>query len=309
MTLSIIIPVLNDATQATATLRALAAQPAPEPLELILVDDGSKPPIRVDIEVPEDRRFTALRLEHNQGRAGACNAGIGAASGIYLTFLDVDCVPGPGYLASLLRAVSSGAPLVFGDIHFASGDPFFDSYENGVQAGRRARLDQWATNLTSANVTIRRDLVLAVDGFDPAYRHYGFEDRDFFLRLNRAFPDLRPVYNSDCAVEHVDPPRLEGMLAKFERSGCHTAALFRRQHPDAYRTMPMYRFDARGNPVYRHAPDWLLNAVEHGLRMAIRSLFTAGYRLRWDWLAVPALKALKGLAFMRGTLSAEGTGA
>ncbi|MBK1692971.1 glycosyltransferase family 2 protein [Ectothiorhodospira mobilis] len=304
-TLSIIIPVVNNASQAAATIQALAAEAIPDPIEIILVDDGSDSPIQIDFEATENLKFIPVRLKKNQGRAGALNAGIDAASGLYMTFLDVDCMPTPSYVENLRHAISIGAPIIFGDIQFDSGDSFFDRYGNRVQARRRSRIDQWAISLTSANVTIHRNLVLAINGFDPDYRHYGFEDRDFFLRLSHAFPDVLPVYDASCSVRHVDPIHLEDILAKFERSGCHTAGLFRTKHPDAYREMPMYYFDAQANPVYRHIPDWLLVTVIQGLGTALRLLFITGYKLGWHWVAAPALKGLNGLAFMRGTLSAN----
>ncbi|SEL59822.1 glycosyltransferase family 2 protein [Ectothiorhodospira marina] len=303
--LSIIIPVLNNASQANHTIKKLTAEPPSKPVEIIIVDDGSNPPIQINTESTENSQLKLLRLKKNQGRAGALNTGIRSASGLYMTFLDVDCVPETGYMKNIQHNILSGTLILFGDIHFFSGDPFFDRYGNRVQARRRTKLDKWTISLTSANVTLHRDLVLAVNGFDPAYRHYGFEDRDFFLRLAQSFPNLTPMYKTDCSVKHVDVICLRKILKKFETSGCHTARIFQSKHPDAYRKMPMYYFDTQANPIYRYIPYWILSTANQGLSTTLRGLFFLGYKLNLDWLAIPALKGMNGLAFMRGTLAKD----
>jgi glycosyltransferase involved in cell wall biosynthesis len=239
----------------------------------------------------------------NQGRGSACNAGVAESRAAYITFLDVDCVPQEDFVANLTVEIARGAPLIFGHIRFASGDAFFDRYENSVQLRRRSAMDSWATSLTSANVTLRRELVLAVGGFNNVYRHYGFEDRDLFLRLQRAFPDIHPVYSDACLVEHVDRPQLAVIESKFERSGRFTARRFRSDHADAYRRIPVSHFDARYSRILRSAPDWSLKSGVWALHPIVRWLFHLCHDREWDQLAAFALKVLKGLAFMRGTLS------
>lgn len=301
--LSVIVPVLNDEAQANKTVGAFGAQRIPVPIELIVVDDGSIPGLRIEAPSIPNLSFRLKRLTTNQGRASARNAGIAASTGAWLTFLDVDCVPQEDYVLNLVVETATGVPVISGHIRFASGDRFFDSYENAVQRRRRAAIDAWATSLTSANLTLRRDLVTAVGGFDGAYRHYGFEDRDFLLRLQKAFPSLRPVYADAVIVEHVDPQDLDAIQAKFESAGQHTACRFRSAHPAAYRCMPTSRFDACYNPVLRYVPRWLLATGVAALRPAVWRFLQVGRARGWNRLAALSLKLLKGLAFLRGTLA------
>lgn len=62
------------------------------PLELIVVDDGSTPPLAESLELPAERLEAAelIRLDENQGANVARNTGIEAASGDYVAFLDSD---------------------------------------------------------------------------------------------------------------------------------------------------------------------------------------------------------------------------
>ncbi len=85
MTISIIIPTLNEADTLGGTLQAVAQQAGPK--EIIVVDGGS-----ADATV-EIARPHATVLESARGRARQMNAGAGAATGEALLFLHADTHP------------------------------------------------------------------------------------------------------------------------------------------------------------------------------------------------------------------------
>lgn len=62
------------------------------PLELVVVDDGSSPPLEEGLSLPEDslRRCVLVRHEVNRGANVARNTGLEAARGEYLALLDSD---------------------------------------------------------------------------------------------------------------------------------------------------------------------------------------------------------------------------
>jgi len=83
-------------------------------LEVILVDDGSKPPLTVPYEDP---RIRVIRQPRNRGPSAARNAGLRAARGEYVKFMDSDdMLANPAALSRFVRvAEEEQADLVYGD--------------------------------------------------------------------------------------------------------------------------------------------------------------------------------------------------
>jgi teichuronic acid biosynthesis glycosyltransferase TuaG len=112
---SVITPVWN----AEATLAAAVASVRDQTMadwEMLLVDDGSTDgsPVLIAALAREDRRIRPLGLPGNQGVAAARNAGIRAARGRFLAFLDADDLWYPGKLSIQLGHMArERAALVF----------------------------------------------------------------------------------------------------------------------------------------------------------------------------------------------------
>jgi len=84
---SIIIPVYNGAHFLAQAIESILAQEYPQ-VEIIVIDDGSTDEIEAAVaRLPVDVR---LIRQSNCGPAAARNRGVGAASGHYIAFLDVD---------------------------------------------------------------------------------------------------------------------------------------------------------------------------------------------------------------------------
>ena len=73
-------------------------------LELVVVDDGSFPPLSLELDA---RRVRIVRLEVNQGAAAARNAGVAAARADWIAFLDSDDVWIPNTLRQRLDVARS----------------------------------------------------------------------------------------------------------------------------------------------------------------------------------------------------------
>jgi glycosyltransferase involved in cell wall biosynthesis len=99
MKFSVIIPLYNKAAYIEEAVRSAVDQERPA-LEIIVVDDGSTddgPAKVLDIDLPGVR----LISQPNGGVAAARNAGIEAAQGDYVCFLDADDCYRPGFLAAI----------------------------------------------------------------------------------------------------------------------------------------------------------------------------------------------------------------
>src|SRR5947208_1722551 len=94
MTVSVIIPTLNEEGCLAETLRSVRAQ---QPHQVIVADGGST----------DDTRAAAaeadLLIEAPRGRARQMNAGAAQAGGDVLLFLHADCSLEPGALADAER--------------------------------------------------------------------------------------------------------------------------------------------------------------------------------------------------------------
>lgn len=174
-------------------------------LQVVLVNDGGRPPeIAPDFSLPVVR----IDLEANRGRARAAQAGVEAATGEYVGFLDDDDLVAPEHFA-ILTGVVSGA-----GVRVAYSDAAVGVYEIDSREGWRCRsrrlpysrdfdpdlllLDNYIPFHT---LLIEAGLFAEVGPFDGDLPF--FEDWDFLIRLGRTVPfhHLREV---TCEYRHFE---------------------------------------------------------------------------------------------------------
>lgn len=184
-------------------LESIAAQTRP-PLEVIVVDDGSPAAesgadvgaIIEGLPLPFTPRIVR---QGNAGQSAARNAGIRAARGEYIAFLDQDDAWRPDHLDRLVTAIKQDAALawVYGDFDLVdeSGSTLVQAYlpTTGVLLDRRTVADLVRTDimaLPSASI-LRRSALVGVRGFDR--RLSGYEDDELVIRLFRDGWKLAPA--------------------------------------------------------------------------------------------------------------------
>ncbi|MGH6871505.1 MAG: glycosyltransferase family 2 protein [Rhizomicrobium sp.] len=96
---SVVIPVFNRAAVLRAALQSVLDQTCQD-FEIVVVDDGSRDDPRAVAEGLGDARIRVLRQDNAGGNA-ARNAGIDAATGRYVAFLDSDDTFLPHHLAAM----------------------------------------------------------------------------------------------------------------------------------------------------------------------------------------------------------------
>jgi len=168
---SVIIPAYNAADTIGQALESAFAQSFKD-YEVVLVDDGSTDAIDAAIAPYRDR--IKLIRQRNRGISGAKNAGVAAASGDYLAFLDADDIWMPERLArtvAVLEAdprcvlVSGGATTIDKD-----GTP---SVEYSIERAASVtpgliEIVSGETEIKVSSVLIRREVFERVGGFDEA---------------------------------------------------------------------------------------------------------------------------------------------
>ena len=110
---SVIIPIRNAAHTLDRALDSVAAQHWQD-WEAVLVDDASTDdsPAIARARAQTDPRFRCVGLAHNHGVSGARNAGLDAARGRYIAFLDADDAWHPEKLARQIPLLQGGEVLV-----------------------------------------------------------------------------------------------------------------------------------------------------------------------------------------------------
>lgn len=303
---SVIIPTWRDSERAIALVAALRdAWRCDSDVDLVVVDDGSADGSDERLQSALDgvAGVRVLALPANVGRSSARNAGAEAANGEWLLFLDADCLPAdPDWINAHRRCHVPGVVASTGPV-LGTGRGFWSEYQARASA-RRAR--QHAAGMAysgaGSNLAVRRSDFIACGGFDPAYRNYGFEDRDLLLRLLKRG---NVAWAQEAVVRHMDTLSLASVCHKMREAGGEPARLFDHRHPDAYRRLGYARLDLRHHPNLRWPARW----IEPLLAPAARWLEPT---LDWRWLPfglrAGAAKLVAGLHFMVGTRPPEQRG-
>lgn len=188
---SVVVPAFNAAQTVTSAVESALAQTETD-LEVIVVDDGSSDATGELVSKITDPRVR-LVSQTNRGLSAARNAGITAARGTYIAFLDSDDLWLPRFLELTYRALEGVA-----DPGFAYTDAYaFDALSGRV---RRRTVMQHAhppappptdpdafllelleRNFVYVSTVVPAEVLAAVDGFDE-HRH-GAEDHDLWLRI------------------------------------------------------------------------------------------------------------------------------
>lgn len=212
--MSVIVPTRDRPRELAACLASLSTQDYPdERYEIIVVDDGSDPPVG-SLSAPgrPDVRVRAI-AQRNAGPAAARNAGAGAATGDVLVFTDDDCVPRRGWLRALaLSHANAPDALHGGRVENGLADNLCSVASHTIvevivsqlmEAGSESRF------VTSNNLAVSAGSFRAIGGFDERFRTA--EDREFCHRWIAAGVPL--VAAPGAVVEH----RHDLTLASFWR--------------------------------------------------------------------------------------------
>lgn len=207
--LTVIIPVYNSEDTLAVCLRALA-QARPQPLEVIVVDDGS-----TDDSAGVAQRFGAklLRMPKNAGPAAARNLGAGQALGDVLVFIDADVEIHEDALGIIARrfAEDAGLDAIFGSYDDTPSDPGRVSrFRNLLHCYVHRDAPRQANTFWAGCGAVRLSVFQSVGGFDARYVTCSTEDVELGMRLARQ--KYRIEIDTSIQVRHLKRWTLASMI-------------------------------------------------------------------------------------------------
>jgi len=206
LTFSIIIPSYCRPQRLNHCLKAIAQLDYPRDLlEVVVVDDGSEPPLDAVVEPWQSEIPVRLIRQANAGPAAARNAGAFQATGEFLVFTDDDCAPAVDWLQQLeLQTMQFPDHLIGGRTLNALPENLYSTASqlliDYLYEYYNVRLGQ-ATFFASNNFAVPTDRFRELGGFDVTFPLAAGEDREFCDRW--LYYGYKMHYAPDVVVRHA----------------------------------------------------------------------------------------------------------
>ena len=221
-TFSVVIPCLNGEATLSRQLASLLRSAGPALLEILVADNGSTDR-SADIVAQFQLRDSRIRMIDASFRRGiniARNAGIRAASGEFILFVDADDSVDPGWFPAVERAVTQNVTLFGGGVERIDGAGRVVSIETGSYT---TLWDMpWPIG---ANCGARRSTLLELGLFDEELRGGG-DETDFFWRATLAGHRLTVV--PEAVVHYRLRPSMYGAFRQHYSYGRSHVRLYKR---------------------------------------------------------------------------------
>jgi GT2 family glycosyltransferase len=215
---TVIIPHYNMPDALARCLRSIIGQEFLAPLEIIVVDNGSKvKPDTALIEFPQVR----LLSETTPGPGPARNTGAKAAAAPVLVFIDADCRAEQGWLTAAVQAVEArgNRGVVGGDVCIdfdnIAAPTDVEIYEAVFAYRQRLYIEQHGFSGTG-NLAMHRDVF---ENVGPFVGISFAEDVEWGRRANAA--GYRIDFVENMVIYHPARPDVSSLLVKWQRHVAH----------------------------------------------------------------------------------------
>jgi len=197
MNISVIIPMYNSKETIKSAIDSIINQTYTEPIEIIIVNDGSKDGCEKIVEElilnNQTNRTIKLINKQNGGVSSARNRGIKEASGEWIALLDSDDIWLPEKLQKQVNEIKKNPNIKFvGTNRNGELYPFFKKAHNYLYTlNAKEIITKWHPH--TSTVFINKEVLLKTNLYDETRTHA--EDGDLWLRIAQ-FCDLY-VLNDD----------------------------------------------------------------------------------------------------------------
>lgn len=223
--ISVVVATHNRAPLLARLFAGLEAQVGVSDFDVVIVDDASTDdtwPVLNALADHSTLDLTCERLPRNAGPATARNLGWQATTAPVVAFTDDDCVPTPGWLASLVKSASE-ADVVQGR---TLPDP--SQQQNLGPFSRTLDVSHEDGYYQTCNIAYRREVLERLGGFHEEFRFPAGEDTDLAWRAKEA--GATTTFDA-AAVVHHDIRRSDFWVAIKDSWRWQSAALAVRRHP------------------------------------------------------------------------------
>jgi glycosyltransferase involved in cell wall biosynthesis len=239
--ISVVIPTRDRPGPLTACLAGLATDALADAETIVVSDGGAVDLGPVVAPFVEALGLRLLRIEHG-GPAAARNHGLEAARGEVVAFVDDDCRPHPGWLASLAAGVVLCPPRAVGGrtLNGLPANPYADAAQ--IVLDLLSRYDRAVTGkerlLPSNNFAFPTEPLRRIGGFDERFRTA--EDRELCRRWAAAGFELGRA--PAAVVEHDARLDLVRFVTKFFAYGRGAAQFHRAGENSSLRVSARFHF-------------------------------------------------------------------
>jgi glycosyltransferase involved in cell wall biosynthesis len=311
--ISVVIATYNRTPLLIELLQSLSKQTLlPRSFEVIVIDDGSKNPVRQKLAKYVWPFDLVIERQTNAGQAAARHRGVCQAKAKVVVIVDDDMLLVPEFLQSHLATHARGATVVLGNIrytkHFATM-PLFERFHaktiaHYAEQMHSGKLKPRGVHLCTGNVSFTKAAYIKSGGFDPSLLRS--EDRELGVRFEKQGETL--AHSSDAAsINRSDHTSLNVWLKRAFHYGFYDWRIAEK-HPDIENADP-WRFLFMVNHFSRPLFITAAAAPKLGRALAYASIRTA-IALDKRGLERPALAATTlcyGLQYFCGVRVGSGS--
>jgi GT2 family glycosyltransferase len=256
--ISVVVCARNEEPLIGRCLASLERCDYPE-LEVIVCDDGSTDRTRA---IADASPFRVLALEHG-GLSRARNAGLAAATGEIVAYLDADAEAHPEWPYRLALAFDGANVGAAGGPNLTPRDAGFVERVIAESPGAPTHVlatDDRAEHVPGCNMAFRRAALEQIGGFDPIHRAAG-DDVDVCWKILDAGYEI--AFSPTAQVDHHRPESIARYLRQ-QRSYGRSERVLRGRHRHRFNGFGQARW---GGSIYggpRLLPGLLRPIVYHG---------------------------------------------
>ena len=237
---SVVVCAYNSGRTMDACLASLEKLTYPD-YEVIVVNDGSTDRT---LDISESYPYCRIISQENKGLSVARNVGAAAATGEIVAYTDSDCVADPDWLNYLVGMMEARGLAACGGPNFSPTETSLVPEAVAVSPGAPCHVlldDEIAEHIAGCNMAFRRDVLLAIGGFDPIYRAAG-DDVDICWRLQDAGYQIG--YSAAGFVWHFRRNTVKAYIGQQKGYGKAEALLYGK-HPQRFNAFGQARWSGR----------------------------------------------------------------